>query len=138
MSMRDKVSSKKWCSSLEYTTAARTLVAEFLPHPASAVELGLGNTCNFVQFIISDRPSAVVASGGEGVGAASGDISLPSPTICIAGMAAAVNSMVYCSGETNVDRSARLLAASAYALLALLRFAKTLPIFSQIFGSGKL
>ena len=75
MSMHDKVSSKKWCSSLEYTTAVRTLVVEFFSHPAGAVQLGLGNTCNFVQFMISNHPSAVVAGGGGGVGVASGDIS---------------------------------------------------------------
>ena len=131
MSMHDNVSSKKWCSSLEYTAAARTLVAEFLSHPASTVESGLGKTCNFVRFMISNCPSAVVASGGGGGGAESGDIGLPSTTICIAGVVAAVNSMVYCSGVTNVDRSARPSAASAYALLASLSFAKTSPICSQ-------
>ena len=136
MSMHDNVSSKKWCSSLEYTTAARTLVAEFLSHPASAVELGLGNTFNFVLFTISNHPSAVVASCGGGEGAVRSAISLPGTTICIAGVVAAVNSIVYCSGVTNVDRSARPLAASTYALLASLSFAKTLPIFSQT--SGKL
>ena len=68
MSMRDNVSSKKWCSSLEYIAVVRTLVAEFLSHPAGAVESGLGNTFNFVRFMISDRPSAVVTGGGGGVG----------------------------------------------------------------------
>ena len=120
MSMHDNVSSKKWCSSLEYTTAARALVAEFLSHPASAVESGLGNTCNFIWFMISDRPSAVVTDGGGGGETASSGISLPGTTICIAGVVAVVNSMVYCSGVTNVDRSARPSAASAYALLASL------------------
>ena len=98
----------------------------------------MGNTCNFVRFTISDRPSAVVAGGGGGCDAVSGGISLPGTTICIAGMVVAVKSMVYCSGVTNVDRSARPLAASAYALLASLSFAKTSPIFSQTFESGKL
>ena len=116
---------------------ARTLVAEFLSHPASAVESGLGNTFNFVWFMISDHPSAVVAGGGGGGGVASGVISLPGTTICVAGMVAAVNSMVYCSGVTNLDRSARPSAASAYTLLALLSFAKTSPIFSQTFESSK-
>ena len=136
MSMHDNVLSKKWCSSLEYTAAARTLVDEFLSHPASAVESGLSNTFNFVRFTISDHPSAVVASGGGGGGAASGVISLPGTTICIAGVVAVVNNMVYCSGVTNVDRSARPSAASAYTLLASLSFAKTSPIFSQTSESG--
>ena len=137
MSMRDNVSSKKWCSSLECTTATRTLVAEFLSHPASAVELGLGNTFNFVWFTISNHPSAVVAGGGGGGGVAIGVISLPGTTICIAGVVAVVNSMVYCSGVTNVDRSARPSTASAYVLLASLSFAKTSPIFSQTSESSK-
>ena len=75
MSIRDKVLTKKWCSSLEYTVVVRTRVAEFFSHPASAVESGLGNTCNFIHFMISDHPSAVVASDGGGVGVVSGDIS---------------------------------------------------------------
>ena len=57
---------------------------------------------------------------------ASGDISLPGTTICIAGMAVAVN----CSSVTNVDRSARPSAASAYALLTSLSFAKTIAASS--------
>ena len=97
----------------------------------------MGNTSIFIQLTISDHPSAAVASGGGGGGVASGVISLPGTTICIAGEVAAVNSMVYCSGVTNVGRSARPLAASAYALLASLSFAKTLPIFSQISEFGK-
>ena len=120
-----------------WSTPRQRGLSEFLSHPASAVESGLGNTFNFVWFTISNHPSAVVASGGGGDGVASGVISLPGTTICIAGMVAVVNSMLYCSGVTNVDRLARPSAASAYALLASLSFVKNSPIFSQTFESGK-
>ena len=112
-------------------------MAEFRSHAVSAVKSELGNTCNFVRFTSSDCPSAVVTGGGGGCDVASGGISLLGTTICIAGIVAVVKSMVYCSGVTNVDRSARPSAASAYTLLASLSFAKTSPIFSQTFESGK-
>ena len=66
--MHDNVSSKKWCSSLEYTTAARTLVAQFLSQAASAGELASGKTLNLVFLTISDQPSVVVAGVGGGLG----------------------------------------------------------------------
>ena len=86
-------------------------MAEFSSQAASAVELGFGKTLNFVFLIISKRPSVVIAGVGEGDGAETGDISCPGTTICMAGVVAAVNNIVYCSGVTRVDKSASSSAA---------------------------
>ena len=88
-------------------------MAEFLSQAASAGELGFGKTLNLVFFMISDRPSGVVACGSGGCGAEIGDKSWPGTTIYMAGVVTAVNSIVYCSGVAAVDKSARPSAASA-------------------------
>ena len=73
-----------------------------------------------------------------GGGAVNGDNSSPGMMIWIVGIAAAVNSMVYCCGVTSVDSSARPSAASAYALCAEWILLKTSPIFSHVSASGRL
>ena len=91
----------------------RTLVVEFSSQAASAVELGFGRTLNLVFLIISNHPSVVVTDVGEGGHAETGDMSWPGTTIYMTGVVAAVNNIVYCSGVTKVDKSARSSAASA-------------------------
>ena len=113
MSMRADVLSKYFRSNFKKAAAANTLVAEFLSQAASAGELGFGSTLNLVFFMISDQLSVVIACGGGGGGAEIGDMSWPGTTICMAGVVTAVNSIVYCSGVTTVDKSARPSAASA-------------------------
>ena len=57
--------------------------------------------------IISDLPSVAVTGVGEGDRAEIGDMSWPGTTICMAGVVIAINNIVYCSGTTKVDKSAR-------------------------------
>ena len=49
--MRDVVSSKYSFSNFKNTTAARSLVAEFLSASASSREWGSGRTCDLVNLI---------------------------------------------------------------------------------------
>ena len=56
----------------------------------------------------------------------------------MAGVIAAVSSKVYCCGVRRVESLAKLCAALACAVWAVLKFEKTSPIFSQIDDSGKL
>ena len=88
-------------------------MAEVSSQVASAEELGFGKTVNLVFLIISNHPSVVVAGVGEGGHAETGDMSWPGTIICMAGVVTAVNNIVYSSGITKVDKSARSSAASA-------------------------
>ena len=87
-------------------------MVEFSSQAASAVELGFGRTRSLVFLMISNRPSIVVADVGEGGRAETGDMSWPGTTICMTGVVTDVNNIVYCSGVTKVDKSARSSAAS--------------------------
>ena len=118
--------------------AASTLVAEFSSQVVRAVASGFGNTFSLVYLMISDLPSAVDAGDCGGGGAVNGDSSSPGMMIWIVGIAAAVNSMVYCCGVTSVDSSARPSAASAYALCVEWILLKTSPIFAHVSASGRL
>ena len=75
---------------------ASTLVAEFSSQVVRAGASGFGNTFSFVNLMMSDLPSAVDAGSCGGGGAVSGDISWLGTMICIVGIIAAVNNMVYC------------------------------------------
>ena len=96
ISARESVSSKNRCSSLQYTAAANTLVAEFSSHVVRAEASGFGNTLSFVNLIISDLPSAVDARSCGGGGAANGDMSWLGTMICMVGIIATDNNMVNC------------------------------------------
>ena len=77
-------------------------MVEFSSQAASAVELGFGRTYNLVFLIISNCPSVVLADVGEGGRAETGDMIWPGTTICMTGVVAAVNNIVYSSSVTKV------------------------------------
>ena len=113
-------------------------MAQFLSQLNNALESGLGSTWNFVKFIISERPKAVLACGCSGSGVDRGDISCPSTINWMAGVIVAVSNMVNWSSIMSVDSSARPSAALEYALFVALSFANTSPIFLHVDVSGKL